>query len=550
MSASSSHNAAGTIPRVTTAEPESRTATKKTVSDPGHLLPEHASEPGGPPPRPWPPRSSSLLIILAHHRLHRMAHSLQQSGGRNIGREAGRCRQPPHTRAGHAVQQKTVPVFLTALGTVTAYNTVTLHSRVDGQLLQVNFQEGQAVRKGQLLSRSIHGPIRPRSIRPSARSPRTRPTSRTRRLRPSAIPRSTRPASSQGVSSSRRSRMPGQAAGSIKADQAAIEAARSISATPRSIRPSTAWSGCAGRPGQHRPCLGLHRPGRHHADPSHRHHLHAARRPASAGAAGDAAAARSSSSKPTTATTHTRLPAARCSPSTTRSTPRPARRSSRPSSTTQTIRSSPNQFVNVRLILSQRQNAIVVPTAAIESGNQGDYVFIVNAGPAPPDKLKNLPGGTPAKHHAPAAQPKRAGRPAPATRGPTKRVASRRSSRASPSTPTSFRSRSTLRMAPTRALHQHQLKAGQQVVVDGQEKLIDGAPVTPAQAHTIPAINNGGAVGATNPSAQTAPPAAGSGGLTPGSPIPPTSNYPGSGRSGRKNNQNGGQPAPSGGGSH
>ena len=100
------------------------------------------------------------------------------------------------------------------------------------------------------------------------------------------------------------------------------------------------------------------------------------------------------------------------------------------------------------------------------------------------------------------------------------------------------------------------LKAGQPVVVDGQEKLVDGAPVTPTQARTIPAINNGGAVGASNPSAQTAPPAAGSGGLTQGSPVPATStNFPGSGHSGQNNNQNngnqnGGQSAPSGGGTH
>src|SRR5882757_3650279 len=50
-----------------------------------------------------------------------------------------------------AVQQKTMPIYLTALGTVTAYNTVTLKSRVDGQLIRVNVQEGQAVRQGQLL---------------------------------------------------------------------------------------------------------------------------------------------------------------------------------------------------------------------------------------------------------------------------------------------------------------------------------------------------------------------------------------------------------------
>src|SRR5580692_3022180 len=43
-----------------------------------------------------------------------------------------------------AVQQKTMPIFLTALGTVTAYNTVTIKSRVDGQLMQVPVREGQA----------------------------------------------------------------------------------------------------------------------------------------------------------------------------------------------------------------------------------------------------------------------------------------------------------------------------------------------------------------------------------------------------------------------
>jgi multidrug efflux system membrane fusion protein len=50
-----------------------------------------------------------------------------------------------------AVQQD-MPVYLTGLGSVTAYNTVSLKSRVDGQLLQVNFREGQQVNKGDLLA--------------------------------------------------------------------------------------------------------------------------------------------------------------------------------------------------------------------------------------------------------------------------------------------------------------------------------------------------------------------------------------------------------------
>jgi len=45
-----------------------------------------------------------------------------------------------------------VPVYLRGLGTVTAMKTVTVKSRVDGQLLSVPIQEGQMVREGALLA--------------------------------------------------------------------------------------------------------------------------------------------------------------------------------------------------------------------------------------------------------------------------------------------------------------------------------------------------------------------------------------------------------------
>jgi membrane fusion protein, multidrug efflux system len=44
------------------------------------------------------------------------------------------------------------PVYLTGLGTVTPMATVTVHSRVDGELLSVDFREGQLVKQGEVLA--------------------------------------------------------------------------------------------------------------------------------------------------------------------------------------------------------------------------------------------------------------------------------------------------------------------------------------------------------------------------------------------------------------
>jgi membrane fusion protein, multidrug efflux system len=49
------------------------------------------------------------------------------------------------------VERQDVPVYLVGLGSVTAFYTANIKSRVDGQIMRVNFQEGQIVKEGDLL---------------------------------------------------------------------------------------------------------------------------------------------------------------------------------------------------------------------------------------------------------------------------------------------------------------------------------------------------------------------------------------------------------------
>jgi multidrug efflux system membrane fusion protein len=51
------------------------------------------------------------------------------------------------------VSRETVPVRLRAIGNVEAFATVALRARVDGQIVEVNFKEGAAVKKGDVLFR-------------------------------------------------------------------------------------------------------------------------------------------------------------------------------------------------------------------------------------------------------------------------------------------------------------------------------------------------------------------------------------------------------------
>lgn len=50
------------------------------------------------------------------------------------------------------VKQGDVPIYMRGIGTVQAYNTVTVHSQITGPITEIDFNEGQVVHKGDLLA--------------------------------------------------------------------------------------------------------------------------------------------------------------------------------------------------------------------------------------------------------------------------------------------------------------------------------------------------------------------------------------------------------------
>jgi multidrug efflux system membrane fusion protein len=56
--------------------------------------------------------------------------------------------------------QRDVPIYYDALGTVAAFNTVAIRAQVTGQLISVDFRQGQEVRQGDVLARIDPAPLK------------------------------------------------------------------------------------------------------------------------------------------------------------------------------------------------------------------------------------------------------------------------------------------------------------------------------------------------------------------------------------------------------
>jgi len=74
----------------------------------------------------------------------------------------GRCRarlHPPGADVAGTVAQHDVPIYLTGVGTVIAFNTDVVRAQIQGQIISINFTEGRTVHAGDLL-----GADRPASL--------------------------------------------------------------------------------------------------------------------------------------------------------------------------------------------------------------------------------------------------------------------------------------------------------------------------------------------------------------------------------------------------
>lgn len=373
------------------------------------------------------------------------------------------------------VQQRTMPIYLTALGTVTAYNTVTVKSRVDGQLIRVNVREGDRVRQGQLLAEIDPAPYQAALAQAEGQLAKDQ----AQHANDQAQAERYKALFQAGVVSMENSQAQqaaaGQSGGAIQADLAAIQAAKvNLNYTkitspingvvglrqvdPGNIVHASDTNGLLvvtqlepisvifTLPEDHLPqVLDLIRSGKKLTveayDRSGSNHL----------ATGSVL------------TVDNQI-----------------------DTTTGTVKVKavfdnkdgalfPNQFVNVRLILEQRPNAIVIPAAALLSGSQGNFVYLVKPGD-PPAELQTA-GGQPTGKSGHGGNRGHGGAAPGAGQGPGQGAGAQNQPH--------YVEAQTVKVDLTEGSQIILLggvNPGDPIVVDGQEKLRNGSRVIPRQA--------------------------------------------------------------------
>jgi membrane fusion protein, multidrug efflux system len=287
-----------------------------------------------------------------------------------------------------AVQQKTMPIFLTALGTVTAYNTVTIKSRVDGQLMLVPVSEGQTVQQGQTLALIDPKPYQAALEQARGQLVKDQANAENARAEASRYKSLLEAGVVSKESQQAQASTAGQAEGSLAADNAAIQAAQVNLDYTKIVSPING-------------VVGLRQ-----VDPGNIVHANDANgllvvtqlRPIAViftlpedqlpevlkrTRGGQRLAVEAFDRAASTHLADGSLLTV----------------DNQIDTTTGTVKAKavfdnqdgalfPNQFVNIRLILQERQNAVVIPAAALQTGTQGNFVYLLKQGQPPPDVVE------------------------------------------------------------------------------------------------------------------------------------------------------------------
>jgi Biotin-lipoyl like len=113
----------------------------------------HQSSAGAYPERPtrkgsWVRVVIYLVLVCALGLVAWRIYNNQQQNAQNSARQAKALLDRPTPVQVTPVEMRPMPIYLTALGTVTPYFSVTVKARVSGELLPVKFTEGQMVHEG------------------------------------------------------------------------------------------------------------------------------------------------------------------------------------------------------------------------------------------------------------------------------------------------------------------------------------------------------------------------------------------------------------------
>jgi multidrug efflux system membrane fusion protein len=102
------------------------------------------------------PRALAAIVVLALAGVAGLAWHLMRD---QKAAAATTASDPAVPVVSDAAMSQDVPIYLTGIGAVQAFNTVTIRSRVDGQLDKVAFTEGQDVKAGDLLAQIDPRPL-------------------------------------------------------------------------------------------------------------------------------------------------------------------------------------------------------------------------------------------------------------------------------------------------------------------------------------------------------------------------------------------------------